>query len=42
MASVSSLAFWTTEANAVVAPIHPQAMPAILTDLRQLEHAHEA
>ena len=25
MASVSSAAFWTTEANSVVAPIHPKA-----------------
>jgi hypothetical protein len=37
MASVSSSAFWTTEANAVVAPIHPQAMPAILTTPEEVD-----
>jgi putative SOS response-associated peptidase YedK len=28
---ISSMGFLTTEANAVVAPIHPKAMPVILT-----------
>ena len=31
MASMSCLVFLTTEPNAVVAPIHPKAMPVILT-----------
>ena len=30
-------AFLTTEANAVVAPIHPKAMPVILTDADEIE-----
>ena len=31
MGSMSFFGFLTTEANAVVAPIHPKAMPVILT-----------
>jgi putative SOS response-associated peptidase YedK len=30
-------AFLTTEPNAVVAPIHPKAMPAILTTREEVE-----
>ncbi len=30
-------AFLTTEANAVISPIHPKAMPVILTEARQIE-----
>jgi putative SOS response-associated peptidase YedK len=30
-------AFLTTEANAVVAPIHPKAMPVILTKLEEID-----
>jgi putative SOS response-associated peptidase YedK len=29
--STNCSASWTTEANAIVAPIHPKAMPVILT-----------
>ena len=29
--------FLTTEANAIVAPIHPKAMPVILTDPSEID-----
>jgi len=31
-------AFLTTEPNAIVAPIHPKAMPVILTRADEIEH----
>jgi putative SOS response-associated peptidase YedK len=37
MGSMSCSAFLTTEANAVVAPIHPKAMPVILTTLEEVD-----
>jgi putative SOS response-associated peptidase YedK len=30
--------FLTTEANSIVAPIHPKAMPVILTEPRSLKN----
>lgn len=35
--SVTAMAFLTTEANAVVAPIHPKAMPVILRTAEEFE-----
>jgi hypothetical protein len=37
MGSMSCSAFLTTEANAVVAPIHPKAMPVILTTQAEID-----
>jgi putative SOS response-associated peptidase YedK len=37
MGSMSCSAFLTTEANAVVAPIHPKAMPIILTTPEEVD-----
>jgi putative SOS response-associated peptidase YedK len=34
--------FLTTEANAIVAPIHPKAMPVILTSTAEVDHWLEA
>jgi putative SOS response-associated peptidase YedK len=34
--------FLTTEANAIVAPIHPKAMPVILTTTEELRSSGES
>jgi putative SOS response-associated peptidase YedK len=37
-AIINSSASWTTEANAIVAPVHAKAMPVILMTLEEADH----